>query len=397
MFKFKNELKIIAGDLNLIKNPSEIFEKLTIDFLSILSNKILNSAHLRIYSDLISFGFWCRKKNLLRIKESYEKNRLGRGIAFHICPSNVPMNFAFSMSLGLMSGNSNIVRLPSFQFEQVTELCFLINQILKKKKFISLKKKICLIKYDRSDKISEEISKISDVRIVWGGDKTVQNFKKIITKPRCLDINFPNRYSFSIINSDKFKKLKPHQIRSLAKKFYLDTFTMDQNGCSSPKAIFWIKKTSKINKEIFWNEIHKLAKVSFDLNLPKVSRKYFEINRNIINYKKKIQYHFKNFKVVRINIKNLNDLNSLESIQPGLGVFAEKDIHNLKILQNYITSRSQTMTYFGFKKKEIRNIIIKNKFQGIDRIVQIGNAFQMSNVWDGFDMINTLSREISLQ
>ncbi len=134
MFKFKKELKIISGDLNLIKSPSEIFEKLTIDFLSTLSNKILNSAHLRIYSDLISFGFWCRKKNLIKIKESYEKNRLGRGIAFHICPSNVPMNFAFSMSLGLMSGNSNIIRLPSFQFDQVTELCVLINQILKKKK-----------------------------------------------------------------------------------------------------------------------------------------------------------------------------------------------------------------------------------------------------------------------
>ena len=63
-----------------------------------------------------------------------------------------------------------------------------------------------------SDKISEKISKYADTRIIWGGDETVQNFKKFLTKPRCLDLNFSNRYSFSIINSKKFNELNFNKI-----------------------------------------------------------------------------------------------------------------------------------------------------------------------------------------
>ena len=55
------------------------------------------------------------------------------------------------------------------------------------------------------------------------------------------------------------------------------------------------------------------------------------------------------------------------------------------------------MTYFGYSEDEIRNLIFTNQFKGIDRVVRFGNAFQLSHVWDGYDMINTLSREIYLQ
>ena len=37
---------------------------------------------------------------------------VGRGIALHIPPSNVPMNFAFTMAIGLLSGCENIIRIP---------------------------------------------------------------------------------------------------------------------------------------------------------------------------------------------------------------------------------------------------------------------------------------------
>lgn len=40
----------------------------------------------------------------------------GRGVAFHIAPSNVAVNFAFSLAAGLLTGNANIVRLSSKPF-----------------------------------------------------------------------------------------------------------------------------------------------------------------------------------------------------------------------------------------------------------------------------------------
>lgn len=391
------KINFILGNSNLDKNPNLIFDNLIIDFLNSISIEIMKKKKLKIYSDLYSYGFWCRKNNLLKIKKTYDLSRIGRGIAFHICPSNVPMNFAFSMSLGLLAGNSNIIRLPSSNFPQVSELCKIIKNVLKKKKFNSIKKKLCLINYSRSDEISEKISKNVDLRIIWGGDETVQKFKQYITKPRCIDLNFSNRYSFSIINSKKFNQLKLDQIQNLAQRFYSDTYTMDQNGCSSPKAIFWVGKILKNKKELFWKEIIKLADNFFNLNLSRTSIKFYNLNKDILSQNKKLLHSFENFKVVRIKFKSFKELRSLEDIQPGFGVFAETNISKIKLLNDLLTSKSQTMTYFGYENQQIKKIILKNKFKGIDRVVQIGNAFNMSHIWDGLNIIDNLSREISLQ
>ena len=76
---------------------------------------------VRHYPDVVTFAFFCRKANLLHLQKEHATNslRLGRGLVFHIAPSNVPVNFAYSLICGLLSGNNNIVRLPGKQFRQV--------------------------------------------------------------------------------------------------------------------------------------------------------------------------------------------------------------------------------------------------------------------------------------
>jgi hypothetical protein len=66
---------------------------------------------------------------------------------------------------------------------------------------------LLLIKYDNSDLISSELSKDVEARIIWGGDNTINKFKSFITKPRCIDLAFANRYSISLIDSNKLGKL----------------------------------------------------------------------------------------------------------------------------------------------------------------------------------------------
>ena len=57
---------------------------------------------------------------------------MGRGTVLHITPSNVPTNFAYSMVFGLLSGNNNIIRLPSKNFLQVKILCEILKNYLQK-------------------------------------------------------------------------------------------------------------------------------------------------------------------------------------------------------------------------------------------------------------------------
>ena len=176
---------------------------------------------------------------------------LGRGTVLHITPSNVPMNFAYSYMFGILSGNNNIVRLPSRKFVQINILNKIISKILKKAKYSIIKEKTCFIRYEKSDEISNYLSKDMDARLIWGGDTTINHFKSFDTSPRCIDLTFPDRYSISIVNLDKVFRLKKEEIKNLANKFYNDCYLMDQQGCSSPQAYSGLAKKILLQRKFF--------------------------------------------------------------------------------------------------------------------------------------------------
>ena len=84
--------------------------------------------------------------------------------------------------------------------------------------------------------------------MIWGGDNTIKKFKSFITKPRCIDLAFANRFSISIVDSNKVGLLSKEDLVTLTRKFYNDTYTMDQLGCSSPNSIFWLGKIILLKK-----------------------------------------------------------------------------------------------------------------------------------------------------
>ena len=45
----------------------------------------------------------------------------------------------------------------------------------------------------------------------------------------------------------------------------------------------------------------------------------------------------------------------------------------------------------------MNDIFKKNNFEGIDRVIPVGQALSMNLTWDGYDIIKTLSREIELR
>ena len=59
-----------------------------------------------------------------------------------------------------------------------------------------------------------------------------------------------------------------------------------------------------------------------------------------------------------------------------------------------ISNKFQTLTYFGLNKLSLKDFVIDNKLNGIDRIVPIGQALDISLTWDGFGVIESLSRII---
>ena len=389
-YNFKN----ILQNFNYKLGPYEIFDKKIVNFLNEVSNRILKSKKYNYFTDLATFAFWCRKKNIQALSNTYSSNNLiiGRGCVLHICPSNVPMNFAYSLAFGLISGNNNIVKLPSRNFFQVKYLLEVINHTLKKKNFASLKRRFKFIKYGHEEEISRYLSKIVNARLIWGGDETIKLFKKFETKPRCVDLCFSNRVSGSIINLDSLKRLNSKKLFNIVYKFYNDCYLMDQQGCSSPQVIFWLgKKNNKIVKK-FWRILSNIVEKNYEFDLSLANKKTEFTSELVLRERKIEKLKFNNLKLVRYQKK---DLNNIDKIENSYGTFLEVKLTNISKMKKLIDERFQTLTYYGIEKEQLFNLISKNNLKGIDRIVPFGRAFDMGHIWDGFDIISSLSRKIS--
>lgn len=390
-----DNLGFIVGNEKTIEKmisiqPLEPFSNEVIDFLAALSKKLMNVG--KEYSDVATFGFWCRKSSLFKEKEKYDdlSFRLGRGIVFHSTPSNVPVNFAFSFASGLLAGNANIVRLPAKDFDQVKIICRCINELLEKE-FSNLSDYICLVKYPSNQQITDFLSSICDVRVIWGGDRTISEIRKSGLKPRATEITFADRHSIAVINSDEYLRMANKE--KIANDFYNDTFYSDQNVCTSPRIIVWLGEAKKKAQEIFWGNIHKIVKEKYKLSqvqvvgklaaLFKVAAKY---NINLI--RQDDQY------ITRVQVDSLFE--NLMDYKYNSGFFFEYNANNLKEILPLCGVKCQTLTYIGLSFTEIKEFLFKYRPYGIDRAVPMGKSMDFTLVWDGYDLIRNLTRKFNV-
>ena len=139
--------EISNNDLSKLRKIRQPFDNNVIDFISDFSKELkkLNKNNL---TELYFLMNWCTKKNILKIKNSVNlrrEERVGRGIVFHISPSNVPTNFFYSFLFGLLAGNSNIVRVPKQNFPEKIIILKAFKNISKKKSTSSSKIQIFLL------------------------------------------------------------------------------------------------------------------------------------------------------------------------------------------------------------------------------------------------------------
>ena len=192
-----SEVRFLVGDIEHLVNigsfpPLTPFDDRVLTFLNDLSVRLMSDNEARIYPDIVTLGFWLRRASLAKLRERFEKNdgniHLGRGILFHIAPSNVPVNYAYSLFTGLMTGNINIVRIPSKDFPQVRIINRAINDTLREHQFLA--GYVFLVRYDKEKKVNDLMSSLADVRIVWGGDATIDEIRKSSLPPRAGEVTF---------------------------------------------------------------------------------------------------------------------------------------------------------------------------------------------------------------
>ncbi|WP_304343821.1 acyl-CoA reductase [Chryseobacterium koreense] len=370
--------------------PVAVFDDLVVAYLSALGREILRDDTVNRVPAAAALAHWLRKANIQKIKEENQYIFNNRNISldpygtvFHICPSNVDTMFIYSLAIALLAGNKNILRVSQKMDSYLMDRLFqLMNSLLQSEEFNVLADYIIVLQYGYEEEINTFFSMKADARIIWGGDRTIDIFKKIKSKPRVRDFYFSDRLSFSIINLNEFFLQTQDNQLNILRRFYNDSYTFDQKGCSSPQRIFFIGDDGQIQK--FYQKLSGYAVSNYQADMMSVSS--LKLNYQIQDILSGAAQYI------------INDNNYLTFVQSdteneeicGGGYFYIKKIKNIEEIAGMITKRVQTLTYFGLSDSQILQLQKQSYGRGVDRIVPIGNALDFHYIWDGYNLFTDL-------
>lgn len=388
------DVEYLIGTDQIDTAPMPPFSEEAMAFLSSWSGLLLASPAVRQYPDAVTFAFWCRRANLQRRKEQagLGDDRLGRGLIFHIAPSNIPVNFAFSFAFGLLAGNANIVRLPSAEFPQAALLADTCRRALEEHP--EIQRRTAWVRYPADEETTARFSRMADGRMIWGGDRTIASVLAGGGKPRSADVLFADRWSLCLLDADKIPPEGSKELAALAEQFYNDTWLMDQNACSSPMLIVWLNAREE-SKERFWAAAAAQAEKRYDLQTASLVDKYVRLCSDAAAGLSIKRVSRMGGTTYRVELAALPE--DLAQLRGKCGYFYEYDLASLHDLSPLVNEKFQTLTYHGAEPERLRQWVIEDRLRGIDRIVPVGKAMDIDVIWDGCDIVRSLSRIVAAQ
>ena len=386
IFNSTSELPVLKTNNYFI----DVADVLVLNFLNDLSKNIIRDSFFKAEPSFISLGFWLRKSNMKRILsensyikgiDSFAVKPIGK--VFHLCPSNVDTMFIYSLVLALLAGNKNVVRISSkLESDLIFRLFDLFNSLLEKEEYKSLIDYINVVSYERSNKLNEEISLNVNGRIIWGGDETVNQFKKYATKPKVKDLYFTDKVSLSIINLVDISKFND-SVDDIVTNLYNDIYTFNQKGCSSPHSLFIVGLTidkKEVLKRIYI-KLSEMAEAKYEEDISSIAS--LKLNQSVVDIIEE-----KIFKTINSsNYITFSELSSNEIPHScGAGYLYYQLVDTLEDVIPFINAKTQTITYSGLNNLEIKEFLNKIDVETVDRIVPIGKALDFDYIWDGYNI-----------
>jgi hypothetical protein len=230
--------------------------------------------------------------------------------------------------------------------------------------------------------------------MIWGGDNTIQTLRQSKSPARSFDVCFADRYSMAVINANAM--VSETNIRSIAEKFYNDTYLFDQNACSAPHLVVWMGTEENIAKakEMFWAELQQLVDAKYAL------QDVLAVDKLTAFYRQAVKMDIRkvnsaNNALQRVELSTLD--NEIDDYRCAGGYFTEYTAQTLNEINPIIKNKYQTLAYYGLTESEINDFVLNNRIVGFDRIVPFGETTSFSLTWDGYNLVNTLTRVVSVK
>ena len=367
--------------------------------MATLSGLLLRDRQARQFAELQSLGFWLRPAAIERLRRDFlaaepDAVRVPRGTVLHIPPSNVDTIFVYSWALSMLAGNRNIVRLPSRRARQVDLLLGLLGTVLAQHP--ALAPSTIMLGYGHDDAVTTALSAKADVRVIWGGDRTVNHIRSLALPPHATELTFPDRFSLAAFAADAVLALDEPGLVRLADAFFNDVYWFDQMACSSPRQLYWIgsAEAGRAASVRFRQALAAaIDRRGYELNLGAAVEKVTLLCRAILDLPVAEVWQ----QGSALAVLMLDEVADLRAAPLGGGTLFELVLPELAALAPLVRRKDQTLSHFGFSGDALRDLARRINGRGIDRMVPVGDALAFGHVWDGVNLLTELTRLVAIK
>ncbi len=396
-------IEALAAQIDQMRrSPIGLGSDEALTFCHQLSDLLLNDERAHTYPSLQALGFWLRPASLKTLLAAHfpcasNLTRVPRGVVFQMPPSNIETLFGYNAALSLLTGNVTIVRLSGkSKPEQETLLDFFAEAAAKSHPAIA--QHLIFVRYPHDDAITQGLSALCDLRMVWGGDETITHMRTIPLPPRAHEISFANRFSMACMDADYYLTQDDATRTVLARGLANDIFQFNQMACASPRLFVWIGSAESTSKaaNLFYPELAAIAMEKYGApepsdNIAKLNAQFLALHD--LNVCDKVNYN------PALTILNLNDwsgLTTFKTLDFGGGMVLQERLDSLQDLAAHTEGKDQTLALCGFDDKDIAAFIASCNGRGFDRVVRFGEALAFDAVWDGTNLFDVLTKFVKV-
>ncbi|MBR9884471.1 MAG: hypothetical protein GYB21_12800 [Oceanospirillales bacterium] len=370
------------------------FDDASTRLLAALSKRCLESSS----HTLKALGFWLRPAHLKQIRQAAERKRIRpRGTVIQIAPGNVDTLFIYVTLLALWLGNRVWVRLSSRQGDDEARLLSMFETLYADPALRPALERIVLLRSDYADPQWLALLREADMRIVWGSDATLEKIASLPKAAHCHELRMGHKHSLCLIGADALLELPAERWCPM---FMRDSLEFAQQGCSSSRTLVWWGAPERVEKarSLFWAELEAYAGAKgnggigrYQLNDSQRMERLIALQQMALEgvLSQPWQQHGT---FVSVQVSGLESRQ--EQMHPGLGVLYEWSITSLDDMKDQLKPWHQTLTCLGVDRETVVEWAVCNAVPGLDRIEPVGQALVFDPVWDGFDLVAELSRQL---
>ena len=361
-----------------------------LDVCHALSRELFADPRAKRHPELVPLASFLRRASVAALAAEFAASadgdvvRVPRGLAFHVPPSSVDTMFVYSLAVSLLVGNRNVVRLSQRRTETTEVLIDALNAVAAEHPAVA--RTLAVVSYGHELEPSAVLSSVADVRVIWGGDRTIETIRALPLAPHATELLFGDRFSLAALAADT-----PED--DLARRLFTDAYWFDQRGCSSPRLVVAVGEP-----EAAWTALDRL----FDELAQEVEQRGYALELGAAMAKRVYAYGALADRPVRayrepsneLTVIELETLGGFDRTHPGAGLFYAAVAGSLEELADLVVRKDQTMTVSGFDGEQVAGFVRAVNGRGVDRIVPFGEALTFGRYWDGYDLLAELTRRV---